>query len=181
MKNLLFALLAIFTIGGVCSAFCFVDKASPTADTVEMKWYTWEEAVELNKTNPKKIFVDVYTDWCGWCKRMDKATFNDPGVSAYMSANFYPVKLNAEQKADINFNGEVFKYVSTGNRGVHTLAYSLLDGQMQYPTVVYLNEKYERIMISPGYKEPADMIKELKFAAEEHYNKTTWEQYRVNN
>ncbi len=40
-----------------------------------------------------------------------------------------------------------------------------------------LNEKYERIMISPGYKEPLDMIKELHFAAEEHYSKTTWEAY----
>jgi thioredoxin-related protein len=181
MKNLRFALLSIIAIGGICSAFCFVDNAPAATNAGELKWYTWEEAVELNKTKPKKIFVDVYTDWCGWCKRMDKATFNDPSVAAYLTANFYPVKLNAEQKADIKFNGETFKYVDNGGRGIHTLAYSLLDGKLGYPTVVYLNEKYERIMISPGYKEPADMIKELKFAAEEHYNKTTWEQYRENN
>lgn len=175
MKKIAFA-AALFVI----AATGLVAFTTPkTADAPALKWYTWEEAVELNKTNPKKIFVDVYTDWCGWCKRMDKSTFSDSTVAAYMAANFYPVKLNAEQKADIQFNGQTFKYMDGGNgRGVHTLAYSLLEGQMGYPSFVYLNEKYERIMISPGYKEPADIIKELKFASEEHYTRTTWEKYR---
>jgi thioredoxin-related protein len=68
-----------------------------------------------------------------------------------------------------------------GRGGVHTLAYSLLDGNMGYPAMVYLNEKFERIMISPGYKEVPDMLKELKFAAEEQYSKTTWEAYKAAN
>lgn len=172
--------LAVFALAGL-AAFSFQDHPE-VVPPVELKWYTWEEAVALNKTKPKKIFVDVYTEWCGWCKRMDKATFNDPQVAAYLNQHFYPVKLDAEQKADIQFSGETFKYVETGNgRGVHTLAYSLLDGQMSYPTVVYITEKYERIMISKGYKEVADIMKELRFAAEEQYNKTTWEQYKAAN
>lgn len=181
MKKFAFAAAALLLIAVGSLAFTFQKPvAAPVADT--LKWYSWEEAVELNKTAPKKIFVDIYTDWCGWCKRMDKGTFADSTVAAYLAANFYPVKLNAEQKADIQFNGQTFKYMDTGNgRGVHTLAYSLLDGDMRYPNFVYLNEKYERIMISPGYKEPADIIKELKFAAEEQYTKTTWEKYREEN
>jgi len=145
-----------------------------------LKWYTWEEAVELNKTKPKKIVVDVFTNWCGWCKKMDKGAFADPAVMAYLSANFYPVKLNAEQREEIKFNDETFGYVANdnGRGGVHSLAYALLDGQMGYPTLVYLNEKYERIMISPGFKETPDLMKELRFAAEEFYNKTTWEKYK---
>lgn len=179
MKKISLLVLVLAAVAGL-TAFSW-PRPQPAAED-ELKWYTWEEAVALNATRPKKIFVDVYTDWCGWCKRMDKATFNDPKVAAYLTEHFYPVKLNAEQKADIKFAGETFKFVDTGNgRGVHTLAYSLLDGQMQYPTVVYVNEKYERIMISPGYKEPLDMMKELRFAAEEHYNKTTWEQYKAAN
>ncbi len=43
---------------------------------------------------------------------------------------------------------------------------------------VYLNEKYERIMIPPGFKESPDLMKELRFAAEEIYSKTSWEAYR---
>ena len=178
-----FLLPSLFAVAGllVLAAFRTVPP-SPQPQPAPLKWYTWEEAVELNKTKPKKIVIDVFTDWCGWCKRMDRSTFVDEKVMEYMAANFYPVKLNAEQKADIQFNGETFKYVDTGNgRGVHTLAYSLLDGQMQYPTVVYLNEKYERIMISAGFKEPADLMKELRFSAEEHYNNTSWEQYKAAN
>ncbi len=182
MKNFLLAAGVLLFSGALLAAFNIrgTHATQPTADT--LKWYTWEEAVELNKTAPKKIFVDVYTDWCGWCKRMDKSTFADSTISAYMAANFYPVKLNAEQKGDIEFNGQTFKFMETGNgRGVHTLAYSLLEGDMRYPNFVYLNEKFEHIMISPGYKEPNDIIKELKFAAEEQYAKTTWEKYRDEN
>ncbi len=178
MKKFTLALLSLSTLA-ILAAFTFPHQNTAVA---EMKWYTWEEAVALNKTKPKKIFVDVYTDWCGWCKRMDKGAFMDPQVVAYMSEHFYPVKLNAEQKADIQFNGETFKYVDNGNgRGIHTLAYSLLDGQLSYPSVVYITEKYERIMISAGYKEVPDLMKELRFAAEEQYNKTTWEQYKATN
>jgi thioredoxin-related protein len=150
------------------------------AETEPLKWYTWEEATALNQTKPKKILVDVYTNWCGWCKKMDKGAFSDPKVMEYVAQNFYPVKLNAEQREEIKFNGETFGFVANdnGRGGVHTLAYALLDGRMGYPSLVYLNEKYERIMISPGYKESADLLKELQFAAEEHYNKTTWEKYR---
>ncbi len=145
-----------------------------------IKWMTWEQAVELNRTKPRKIVVDVFTDWCGWCKRMDKGAFMDPAVAAYVNDKFYAVKLNAEQKTDIQFNEEVFKFIpnDNGRGGVHSLAYALLDGKLGYPTMVYLNEKYERIMISPGFKETPDMLKELRFAAEEYYSKTTWEKYR---
>lgn len=155
----------------------------PAAKVAPLKWYTWEEAMELNKTKPKKIFVDVYTEWCGWCKRMDRSTFKDDKVMEYMAANYYAVKLDAEQKADIKFNGETFKFITNdnGRGGVHALAYALLDGRMGYPSMVYLNEKLERIMISPGYKEVPDMLKELKFAAEEKYKDTSWEAYRDQN
>lgn len=173
-------ILAIAAFGFILAGlYAFVTpKAPPPA--APLKWYTWEEAIALNEKNPKKIMIDVYTDWCGWCKKMDKSTFRDEAVSEYLAANFYPVKLDAEQKADIVFNGQTFKYVDTGNgRGIHTLAYSLLDGNMSYPTVAYLNEKYERIMISPGFKDAKDMLTELKFAAEEAYNKSSWEDYKA--
>jgi thioredoxin-related protein len=162
----------------LCAALSTTSFRSP--DPEPFKWYTWDEAVALQKAKPKKILVDVYTDWCGWCKKMDKAAFADPAVTAYVAANFYPVKLNAEQHEAIQFSGETFTFVANdnGRGGVHTFAYALLDGRMGYPSLVYLNEKYERIMISPGYKEAPDLMKELKFAADEMYNKTTWEKYK---
>ena len=180
MKGYIFAALALGTVAFALMAFRPTPVAAPVASP--MKWYTWDEAMALNKTKPRKLLIDVYTDWCGWCKRMDKTTFGDSTVSAYIAANFYPIKFNAEQKGEIKFDDKTFGYVQQdGTRGVHTLAYALLDGNMGYPSVVYLNEKNERILISPGYKEPADMLKELHFTAEEHYSKTTWEKYRAEN
>jgi thioredoxin-related protein len=161
--------------------FLLFSNFTPTknSSTPALTWYTWEQAVELNKTKPKKMIVDLYTDWCGWCKKMDKTTFSDPAVVAYLQENFYPVKFDAEQKGEINFGDHTFKFIEQGSRGVHELAYALLEGKMSYPTVVYLNEKYERIMISPGFKEAPDMMKELKFTAEEAYLTKSWDDFKA--
>ena len=125
-----------------------------------IKWMTWDEAIAANAKNPKKIFIDVYTDWCGWCKVMDAKTFSDSAVAAYMSTNFYCVKLNAEQKADINYKGVVFKYKPESK--VHELAYSLLNGEMMYPSYVFLTSTEKRITIIKGYYEIDPFLKNLK-------------------
>ena len=143
----------------------------------EIKWYDWDEAVELSKTSPKKVFVDLYTNWCGWCKRMDATTFKDENIVKYLNDNFYPVKFNAEQKEDIVFNGNTFTFIAQGRRGVHQLAYALLDGRLGYPAFVMLDESFARIMVSPGYKRPDQLIKELTFAKEEKYKQMTWETF----
>ena len=142
-----------------------------------IKWYTWEEAAELAKTEPRKVFVDLYTDWCGWCKRMDKTTFQDPEVVKVLNENFYPVKFNAESKSPITFNGKTFEFMNAGRRGVHQLAYALLDGRLGYPSFVLLDESFARIMISPGYKKSPQLLTELAFAKDEQYKEMTWEDY----
>ena len=150
---------------------------SNTSPDEGIQWLTWEEAMDMSKTESKKIFVDIYTDWCGWCKRMDATTFKDPQVVEYMNTHFYAVKLDAEQKEKIFFRDQEFKFVEAGRRGVHTLAYSLLEGKMSYPSFVTLNEKFDRIAIMPGYKKPDQLLKELRFAAEDRYKNTSWEDF----
>ncbi|MEM1325357.1 MAG: DUF255 domain-containing protein [Bacteroidota bacterium] len=169
MKKVLLAAMLLVT-GLAFSAFTTTEKET-------IKWYTWEEAIELNKESPRKIVVDMYTDWCGWCKVMDKKTFSNDEVAKYINENFYPVKFNAEQKEEIEFNGHTFKFIAQGRRGVHELAYSLLEGRLGYPSLVYLNGKMERILISPGFKEAPQMMKELTFIADEVYTEKSWEEY----
>ena len=161
-------------------------KATFTSNKVEkvtkaegpINWMSWEDAVAANEKTGKKIFIDFYTHWCGWCKKMDSSTFSDAEVAKYINENFHPVKFNAEQKEDIVFKGTTFSFKQNGRRGVHMLAAELLNGRLGYPSYVYLTPNYERILISPGYKKVPDMKKELKFVAEDHYNSTSWEEYR---
>ena len=151
------------------------------AEVVEdekINWMTWEEAIDSTKTTPKKLFIDVYTDWCGWCKRMDATTFADPQVAKYINEHFYAVKFNAEQKEEIVYEGHTLKFQATGRRGFHELAYSLLDGRLGYPSYVYLDEKRNRISISPGYKQVDPFLQELSYFAENHYKSKSFQEFK---
>ena len=142
----------------------------PKAVVDHIEWMTWIQASKANDTLQKKILVDVYTDWCGWCKVMDRETFTDSAVVAYINEHFYAVKLDAEQKEDVFWSEHLFSYEGSGRSGVHGLASALLDGEMSYPSLVFLNEKFERIRISKGFQDAKSLMAELEYAAQERYN-----------
>ena len=121
------SLLLIAAIIYSFTPFSADSQKSTEIEADVVKWYTWDEAVKANEKAPKKFMIDLYTHWCGWCKRMDKTTFSDPKVAKYLNENFYPIKFNAEQKEEITFQGQTFKWVDGGRNGIHTLAYSLLE------------------------------------------------------
>ena len=183
VKPILFGALAIGLTVAV-AAFALPAKKSVSGDNLSggtdeavIQWISWEEAIKASEKQPKKIFVDVYTDWCGWCKQMDRTTFSDPKVVEVVNKHFYAVKFDAEGKNDIQYGNRTFKFIASGARGVHELAYALLDGRMGYPSYVYLNEKQERITISPGYKPSESFLKELDFIVGEHYKTTSYEAF----
>lgn len=148
-----------------------------TSNGEEIDWMSWEEAMEASEKDPKKLFIDLYTDWCGWCKKMDKTTFRDQRIVKLINENFYPVKLDAERRKPIEYQGQTLEYVASGRRGVHELAYSLLDGNLGYPAYVYLNEQQQRITISKGYKGADAMLKELRYIGQDHYKDTSWKDF----
>ncbi len=142
-----------------------------------VEWMTFEEAVERSKTEKKKIFIDVYTDWCGWCKVMDKNTFNDPEIAAYLNDNFYNVKFNAEQKDPVVFRDHTFEYIASGSRGYHELAASLLNNKLSYPTVVFLDEDFNMLSPVPGYHKPPFFEKVVKYFGGEIYKEKSWKEW----
>lgn len=154
--------------------------ANPNKDE-SITWFSFADGVAQSTKTKKKIFIDVYTDWCGWCKKMDASTFVNSEVVKYMNDNFVAIKLDAEQKEEITFNGYTFKHMPGGRSGVHELAHSLLSGNMGYPAFVFLDQDFKRIRISPGYKEAPQMIKELKYAKEELYKSINYELYQSSN
>jgi thioredoxin-related protein len=171
-------ILVIITSILLSSTFS-LDTSPPIEDTGDkIKWYTWEEAMEAMKSEKKKVFIDLYTDWCGWCKRMDKTTFTDPEVIKYMNANYYAVKLDGEEREDIQYGDHTFKYVPEGRRGYHELAAALLEGRMSYPSFVYMDEEIRKITVSPGYKDAEMLMVELSFIADEHFKTTDFNTYK---
>lgn len=147
-------------------------------EPAKLKWLTLKEAVELNKKQPKKFIIDMYTDWCGWCKKMDAETFNHPAIAAFISENFYPVKFNAETKDTIEFKGKKYTNPNIGFRSTHSLAMELMNNRPSYPTIVYLDEQLNSISAVPGYMTPADIEPVLVFFARNFYKIYPYEQFK---
>jgi thioredoxin-related protein len=171
MKKILFG-IALFT-----SVFTLTSMTPTPAPEGLVKWMTFAEAVEKSKTEQRKFIIDVYTDWCGWCKVMDKNTFNDPQVAKLLNEKFYAVKFDAEQKEDVVFNGTTFKFVPSGAKGYHQLAAALLNNQLSYPTVVFLNENFEIIQPLAGYRKAPEFHKIAQFIGEGHYKSVKWDEW----
>ncbi len=165
MRKYYFFLVTLFSIS---SLFAQVESEKKSA---LVKWLTFEEAVEKSKFEKRKLFIDIYTDWCGWCKVMDKNTFSDPSIAKLLNDKFYPVKFDAEQTADVVFNGTTFKFVPYGNKGTHQLAAALLNNQLSYPTVTFLEEDFSAVYPLPGYRKPEEFHPYLVFFGENHHKK----------
>lgn len=144
-----------------------------------VKWYDIEEAFALVKTEPRKIIIDVYTDWCTWCKVMDRNVYENQIIAEYLNLNYYPVKFNAEQKEDVVVNGTTYKFVPSGSRGYHELAAALLNGKMGYPSTVFLDEITQMIQPIQGYIQPPQFDAIIKFIGEDHYKTKTWEEFQA--
>lgn len=146
----------------------------------EIQWMSWSEAIAQMEADqkPKKIMVDLYTSWCGYCVKMDRETFKDPLVIKYINEHFYPVKFDAEQRKSLRYANHTFNFdPNKGKRGVHLLAFALTDGRLTYPSMVYLDETQKRIAISPGFKPADSFMRELRFVGDNHYKVTDYDSF----
>lgn len=143
-----------------------------------IKWHTMEEAEKLFTKTPRPIFIDTYTDWCGWCKKMDNETFKHPVIAELLNSKFYPVKFNAEGKENVTFMGQTF--INDGKAGrAHQLAVALLQGQLSYPTVVFMTRENDKFAVSPvpGYRAAKEMEVLLSFFADNTYKSRKWDEF----
>lgn len=145
----------------------------------KIQWLTIEQAAARMEKEPRKIVIDVYTDWCGWCRKMDKETFTDPKVVDLVNKHFYAVKLNAEGKEPITLRGQTFKYKDEYRS--HELAVALLQGQMSFPTTVYLDEKMNMLAPVPGYLDAKTFTKILSYFGENHHQSMNFQEYEKKN
>lgn len=142
-----------------------------TLNAQPVKWHTFEEATKLNEKEPRNILIDVYTDWCTWCKIMDKQTFSKAHIANILNKQFYAVKFNAETLDTIRFDGKIFINEKKGVRSPHNLAIALLQGKMSYPNIVFLNKENQLLGALPGFKKPDAMEAILDYIHKELYKK----------
>lgn len=158
------------------TAMTLIDRPQPAESGVQ--WLTLEEAMKKAEKEKRPIFIDVYTDWCGWCKVMDRETFSDPTVAQLLNEKFYPVKFNGEQKEDVVFKGNTYKYVTSGRSGYHELAAAMLNNQLSYPTVVFLDEDFNMIQPVAGYRKAPEFHMIAQFIGEGHFKKMKWNDWQ---
>jgi thioredoxin-related protein len=183
MKRVLFAVLAVMLCAQTLEAgeknkkgkASGAAEAAKPDDSTEIHWMTLDEVQVAMKKQPRKVFFDVYTDWCGWCKVMDKKTFSNKEVIKYMNKNFYAVKLNAERQDSVMFMGKLYGFVP-GYRA-NQLAVDLLGGRMSYPTSVILEENFQNPAPIPGYLDVTMMEKILKYLGENIYKSKQFPDY----
>ncbi len=149
MKNFLTITLVTF--------FCLTLSA-------QVKWFTIEQAAIEQKKHPeKKLLVDFYTDWCGFCKVMEKKTLNQENVSKLVNTNFIPVKFNAEKQATFVYRDEKFELLSASNgKKLNMFAYRALMGNLGYPSFVVVDGKGKFVDAAQGYFTPEQFMPFLK-------------------
>lgn len=153
MKKILFTLiLAVIT--------------SVSSLAQEIHWVSLKQAIELQKKSPKKIMIDVYTNWCGPCKMLDKNTFHNPDVVKYVNDNYYAVKFNAEGNENIDYKGKTYANPSynpeLANRRNSAHELSRYFQIQAYPTIVFMDEKGDVIAPIKGYQTPTQIELYLK-------------------
>ena len=146
----------------------------------KIKWHSIEEAIQLASHEPRIIVIDVYTDWCGWCKRMDATTFSNPEVVETMNKHFYPVKLDAEGKDDIVIGDRTFKFVDNGRRGYHEVAAIVTKGRLSYPTISYVDAQGKVLEAAPGYKTADQFHVYLAYYSGGAYKNQSFDEFSAN-
>lgn len=163
------------------SNFSFASETTYTElnDNSPINWITFDEAYKLCKKNPRPIMVDVYTKWCGPCKMMTAQTFNNPQIAKYINDNFYAVKFDAESKDSVKFDKYVFVSSDPTNpKAPHQFAASILDNQLAYPSIVFLNNQIQRLDILKGFMPPQSFEPIITYYGSGDYQKVKWEEYQ---
>ncbi len=166
--------------------FCFIALG---VQAQKVHWYSMSEALALQASSeqPKKLFIDVYTDWCGPCKMLEKNTFQNPDVAEYLNTHFYPVKFNAEGNDEFVYKGKSFanpnyRPSSRGRNSRHQFCRKFnISG---YPTMLFLDEGANKILPLSGYYSPRELEIYLKYVATDDYIKIntqeSFKQYKQN-
>lgn len=138
MNTSMETIMALLTRTATAALLLLLTGGILHAEGVHFYKGSWQEALDRAAKENKYIMVDAYTDWCGWCKVMDKETFTDPDVAAVVNENFIPVKINFEEGIGIDLSMK-FRVNS-------------------YPTILFFNPSGQLVHIQHGYMSPNQLF-----------------------
>ncbi len=160
----------VIALVGVGLAVFLVATKGDEADsaTEKIEWHSYNDGITLARNQNKKLLIDVYTDWCGWCKKMDADVYSDESIRTIIEGDFIAVKLNAESS----------KKVTVGTDQLDEASLARAMGVTGYPTTVFLESGAAPITKIAGYMEAKEFAIVLRFIGEDHYKNTTFEHYK---
>jgi uncharacterized protein YyaL (SSP411 family) len=143
MRKIKLFVLAVITI-----------MATSMKSSEEIKWMDFNQGYELAKKKNKIMLVDVYTEWCGWCKRMDRDAYAKPEIAELVGKDFIAIKFNPEiEGVTYTFEGKSY----TGPQLAQVISNNQING---YPTTIFMNPKAKTSEIMVGYKN-AEQLKPI--------------------
>ena len=131
------------------------------------KWRTFDAGLAEAKATHKKVLVDVYTDWCKWCKKLDADTYSNEKVMAYLEKTYVPVKMNGEGSAKVSYK-EV-----KGTETDLTRAF----GVRGFPTIIFIDSNGELITSISTYLDADKFLPVIKFIGDDKYKTMSFEEY----
>ncbi|MCF8241518.1 MAG: DUF255 domain-containing protein [Melioribacteraceae bacterium] len=136
-----------------------------------LKWYSYSEGAAKAKAENKLLLVDFYTDWCGWCKKMDANTYTDKSVIDFLNKNFVAVKINPEKPGKIDYQGQTYDVSQfAGAAGVNG-----------FPATGFFTSNIELISVIPGYHDAESFLDLLNYFKMKKYEQMGYQEYMILN
>lgn len=124
----------------------FMCESANAQAKASVQWITFEQLEESLAEEPRKVFIDFYTDWCTYCRKMDKVVFTKPDVIDKLNKSYYAIRFNAESEQSVDFGSRKFinDQVGKSRNPLHQIAqlFAHRQGKFVAPTLVVLDEDF---------------------------------------